>query len=126
MPLRMVFTAAERAKLGILVNNICIYATQLIGQGKPGFSTLALTNLANLQKEDAEFLKRLDGLAREHGDESPLRLIDDLARVPANMAQTLMLIRRCLAASAFIGHCIRQPDYPGFTSEMLSAEKRLH
>ncbi len=126
MPLRMVFTAAEREKMGILVNNLCIYATQIINQDRSSFSTRALTNLAKLQNEDAEFMRRLDGLAREHGDESPLRLVEDLARTPADMAQMLTLVRRCLAASAFIGHCLAQPDHPGITSETLSHERRLH
>jgi hypothetical protein len=126
MPLRMVFTAAEREKMAILVNNICIYATQLIVHDGVGFATRALANLAKVKKENEDLLKRLDQLARESGDESPLRLIEDLTRMPSDMAQMLTVVRRCLAASAFIGHCLAQPDHPGITLETLSRETRLH
>ena len=51
-------------------------------------------------------LRQLDKLARDSGDKSALRLIEDLARIPANLIQILAVVRRCLMASAFLGHCI--------------------
>jgi hypothetical protein len=126
MPMRMVFTALERERMGVLVNNTCIYATQLINHDGPDFSTRALVNLVKVKKENEELLRRLDELARQQRDESPLRLIQDLASTPITIGQMLSVVRRCLAASAFIGHCMAQPDHPGIASETLSQEKHLH
>ena len=126
MPLRMVFTATEREKFGVLVNNFCIYATQLINRDGSAFSTCALVNLGKAKKENEDLLRRLDALARESGDESPLRLIEDLARVPTDVAQMLTLVRRCLAASAFIGHWMAQPIHAQISTEAPLEEKRLH
>lgn len=94
MPLRMVFTAAERQKLGVLVNNITIFATQLLTQSGGDVSTRALANLARVKTVYEDLLKRLDELAREHGDESPLRLIEDRA-----------MWRRCSRSSAVACWC---------------------
>ena len=127
MPLRMVFAASEREKLGVLVNNFCIFATQFINQDGPALSTRALVNLGKVKKENEDLLRRLDELARESGDESPLRLIEDLTRVPTDVAQMLTLVRRCLAASAFIGHCMAQPTtQPQIPTDPPNQEKRLH
>ena len=95
-------------------------------QTSPEFSLRALANLAKVKKEDEALLKRLDAVAREQEDESPLRLIEDLARVPTDVAQILSLVRRCLLASAFLGHCMAQPTHPEIAAEVLGPEKRLH
>lgn len=126
MPLNMLFTPTERERLGVLVNNISFYATQLINQTGPELTRRALANLALLKKENEALLKRLDEIAREHNDESPLRLIEDLTRVPGDVAQMLALVRRCLLASTFLGHCIAQPNQAGLPAEALPREKRLH
>ena len=127
MSVRMVFTATEREKLGVLVNNFCIYATQLVCGDGSALSTRALVNLGKAKKENEDLLRRLDELARESGDESPLRLIEDLTRVPTDVAQMLTLVRRCLAASAFIGHCMAQPTtQPQIPTDAPNQEKRLH
>jgi hypothetical protein len=126
MPLRMVFSAAEREKLGVLVNNLSVFATQVVAQSGAGFSTKALANLAKLRHEQEELLKRLDELAREQKEESPLRLIEDLPASPADLAQMLTLVRRCLSASAFLGHLLAQPSHPQAGAEALAQEKRLH
>ena len=127
MPLRIVFTASEREKLGVLVNNSCIFATQVINQDGSALSSRALVNLGKAKKENEDLLRRLDELARESGDESPLRLIEDLTRVPTDVAQMLTLVRRCLAASAFIGHCMAQPmTQPQILTDAPNQEKRLH
>ena len=126
MPFRTVFTAAERERLGILVNNLTVYAAQIMLQSSPEFTRRALANLVKVKNEDEALLKRLDEIARDQGDESPSRLIEDLARLPADLAQMLTLVRRCLLASAFLGHCVAQPSHPEIASEALRSEKRLH
>jgi hypothetical protein len=68
----------------------------------------------------------LDEVAREQSDESPLRVIEDLVRLPSDIAQMLTLVRRCLLASAFLGHCLAQPTHTGVATNTLSPEKRLH
>ena len=120
------FSTAEREKLGVLVNNLTVYATQLLTHSGPDFSTRALTNLAKLKREHAELLKALDKLAREQNEENPLRLIEDLPRLPSDIAQGLTLVRRCLLASAFIGHLLAQPTHPEAAAEARDKEKRLH
>jgi len=126
MPLRMVFTAAEREKLGVLVNNISVFASQIVTNNGADFSTRALANLAKLKVEQEDFLKRLDQLAREQNEESPLRLIEDLPRTPTDLAQMLGLVRRCLLTSAFLGHLVAQLTPPQAAAEALSQENRLH
>jgi hypothetical protein len=126
MPLRMVFSAAEREKLGVLVNNICVFATQMVMHSGADLVTRALANLAKVKQEQDELLKRLDELAREQNEESPLRLVEDLPRVPTDVAQMLTLVRRCLAASAFLGHLMAQQTHPQAAADELSDEKRLH
>ena len=85
-----------------------------------------MANLATVKKEDEALLKRLDELAREQSEESPLRLIEDLTRMPGDAAQMLTLLRRCLLVSAFLGHCIAQPSYAEMPGAQLPKEKRLH
>jgi len=127
MPLRIVLTATEREKLGVLVNNISVFAAQLVTSGGTDVATRALANLARLKKDHEDFLKRLDELAREHHNESALRLIEDLPRMPGDLAQTLIVVRRCLLASAFLGHWLAQPAHEQIGSEKaLGEEKRLH
>jgi hypothetical protein len=126
MPLQMVFTAAEREKLGALVNNFSIYATQIVSHNGADLANRALANLAKLKKEQGELLKRLDKLAREQSEENPLRLIEDLPRLPSDVAQMLTLVRRCLLASAFLGHLLAQPTHVEVAAEALNQEKRLH
>jgi hypothetical protein len=85
-----------------------------------------LLNLTKLKNEQEELLRRLDELAREHGEENPLRLIEDLPRAPVDLAQMLTLVRRCMLASAFLGHLLAQPTHPQTAAEALGQEKRLH
>jgi hypothetical protein len=126
MPLTMLFTPTEKERLGVVVNNLSYYATQLITQTGPELTRRALANLAVVKKENEALLKRLDEIAREHNDESPLRLIEDLAKVPGDVAQMLALVRRCLLASTFLGHCIAQPNRTEIAGEAVTHEKRLH
>ena len=126
MPLRMVFTAPEREKLGVLINNLSIYGSQLITRGGSEILMRALTNIANLQKEHEDLLKRLHELAQEQNEESPLRLIEDLRRVPVDVATMLSLVRRCLLASAFLGHLLAQPTHSQTTAEGLAKPRQLH
>jgi len=125
MPLRMVFTATERERMAVVINNLCFYASQMVIQGSPEISQRALLNLAKVKNEQEALLKRLDEFAREQSDESPLRVIEDLARLPNDLVQVMTLVRRCLLASAFLGHCLAQPIHPA-SGEALSLEKRLH
>jgi hypothetical protein len=129
MPLSTSLTITERERIGVIVNNIAFYAAQLMMQASPDLSKRALANLAKSKREHDLLLKRLDEAARAQSDESPLRLIEDLARLPADVAQTLTLVRRCLLASAFLGHCIAQPMHEAHrpvTAEALDPEKQLH
>jgi len=100
----MDFTATERERMAVVVNNLCFHASQLMLQGSPDIAQRALLNLGKLKKEDEALLKRLDEIAREQGDESPLRVIEDLARLRSDVAHIMRLVRRCLLASAFLGH----------------------
>lgn len=119
-------TATEREKLGALVNNISVYAAQIIASTPAGLVTTALDNLTKLKREQEELIKRVDELAREHGEESPLRLLEDVHRVPADVAQLLTLVRRCLAASAFLGHLLAQPNDPQLAVDPVKRETLLH
>ena len=126
MPLSIVLTATERERLAVIVNNLCFYASQIILQGSPVLSQRALANLAKMKKEEEALLKRLDEVAREQGDESLLRVIEDLARLPTDVSQMMTLVRRCLLASAFLGHCLAQPTPSSVPAETQGSEKRLH
>ena len=126
MPVRTVFTATERERLAVIVNNLCFYASQITLQSSPGLSQRALSNLAKTKNEEEALLKRLDEVAREQGDESLLRVIEDLARLPTDVSQMLTLVRRCLLASAFLGHCLAQPTHSSVPAETQRSEKRLH
>lgn len=126
MPLPMMFSATEREKMGVLVNNLSIFAAQIIAPSGAEFSTRAAANLAKLRKDQDELVKRLDELAREHNEESPLRLIEDLPRAPVDIAQMLTVVRRCLLVSSFLGHLLAQPTHAQAAAEALGQEKRLH
>jgi hypothetical protein len=126
MPLEMLFTPAERKRLGVLINNISFFGSQLISQTGPALTRCALANLAKATKEDDVLLKRLDEMARGHNEESPLRLIEDLARGSGDVAQMLTLVQRCMLVSAFLGHCIAQPHYAEMPAEQSGTRKRLH
>jgi len=126
MPLSIVLTATERERLAVVVNNICFYASQLILQGSPVLTQRALANLAKTKDEQETLLTRLDEVAREQGDESLLRVIEDLARLPTDVSQMMTLVRRCLLASAFLGHCLAQPAHSSVPAETQMSEKRLH
>ena len=126
MPLRLMFTAHEREKMAVLVNNLSAFAAQLVAKSGSDLSTRAMGNLAKLKNEHEELLKRLDELAREQTEESVLRLIEDLPRAPLDLAQMLTLVRRCLLAAAFLGHLLAQPTHPQAAAEALGQEKRLH
>ena len=126
MPLRMMFTAIEREKMGVLVNNIGVFGHQILSGSSADFASRALANLTKLKCEHEELLKRLDELAREHGDESPLRLVEDLRAARGDVAHMLTLVRRCLSATAFLGHLLAQPTHPQTAALALMPEKRLH
>src|SRR5438105_14753230 len=72
-----------------------------------------LLNLDKIKNEYEPLLKRLDEVAREQGDHSPLRVIEDLVQRPNDVAQMLMLVRGCLLASGLLGHCLAQPIHAG-------------
>ena len=126
MAMATVFTTTERERLGVLVNNLSFYASQLMIQGSPELAKRALAQLDKMKNDDDALLRRLDEIAREQSDESPLRVIEDLVRLPSDIAQMLTLVRRCLLASALLGHCLAQPIHPSVVRNPLSPEKRLH
>src|SRR5438874_12781105 len=82
MPLRTAFTATEREKIAVLVNNFCVYATQIISRSPPEYLTRARANLAMVKNDQEDLLKRLDELAREQNEESPMRLSEALQTSP--------------------------------------------
>lgn len=109
-----------------------MFAIQLLQRDASDVFMVALKNIRNVQQEHEQLLKKLDELAREQADERPLRLIEDMARSPRDMAQMLGLIRRCLAASAFFGHCLAQPTEesekrlpPGFSLMLIAGFSAL-
>lgn len=125
MLLSMAFTATERERMAVLINNLCFYASQLVIHSSAEISQRALLNLDKIKNEYEPLLKRLDEVAREQGDHSPLRVIEDLVHRPNDVAQMLMLVRRCLLASGFLGHCLAQPIH-AVSAEAPSPEKRAY
>lgn len=109
MPSTIALSVAEREMLGALVNNINVFAAGIISHARLELREAALTNITKIRQKHEPLLKRLDELARSQGDESPLRLIEDFPLPCKDLAQLLTLVRRCLLASAFLGHCIAQP-----------------
>lgn len=126
MPIQLILTATEREKLSALVNNISIYAAQIITRTETELFARAFTNLAKLKSEHEDLIRRVDELARGQNEESPLRLIEDLRRAPADVAQMLTFVRRCLSASAFLGHLLAQPNEPQPATDPRKSETRLH
>jgi hypothetical protein len=126
MPSRLAFSATEREKFGVLVNNISVFAAEVLDRTQPALQARALTNLAKLKNGNEDLLRRLDEFARAQGEQSPLRLIEDLPSMPCDLAQILSLVRRCLLVSAFLGHCIAQPARPEIASEAFGEETRFH
>src|SRR5262245_29971868 len=127
MPLSssMIFTATERERMAVLINNLCFYASQLVIQSSPEISQRALLNLGKVKNEHEPLLKRLDEIAREQSDESPLRVVEDVVRLPNDVAHMMRLVRRCLLAAAFLGHCLAQPICT-VSAEAPSSDKRPH
>jgi hypothetical protein len=111
--------------MAVLINNLCFYASQLMVQSSPEISQRALLNLGKVKNEHEPLLKRLDEIAREQGDESPLRVIEDLVRLPNDIAQMVRLVRRCLLVSAFLGHCLAQPIH-AVSADAPNSEKHLN
>lgn len=126
MPLQIGLTATEREKLGVLVNNISIYGAQIITQNSAELIAKALSNLTKLKTEYEDLVRRVDEFARAQNEESPVRLIEDLGKVSADVAQMLTIVRRCLSACAFLGHLLAQPIDPQTGTEALKRETLLH
>ena len=122
----MLFTSTERERLGVIVNNIGIYGSQLIQQTGAEFTRMALANLARVREQNHEVLRRLDELAREQGEESPLRLVEDMVRLPADAAQILTLLRRCLLVSAFLGRCLAESSALVATPTQPDKKDQMH
>ena len=120
------FTPLEAERIGMLINNIAMFAAQVVHRNVPEFARLSVENLMSMKVEDEALLKRLDEMARQQGDESSLRLIEDLAAAPADMLQSLNLVRRCAMAVAFLGHCIATPRQTQGPAATARADKRLH
>lgn len=126
MPPEMAFTAVEREKVGVLINNVSVYAAQLLARGQTDFLSLASRNLTKVRQEHGPLIKRLDEFCRARNEESPLRLIDDLRHVPRDVRHVLELVKRCLLLSAFLGHLLAQPGISEAASKTVPAENWLH
>jgi len=116
----------ERERIGVLINNISVYAGQLLARGPADLSPLALRNLAKLKQEHGQLIKRLDEFCRAQNEESPLRVMEDLRQVPRDVAHMLKLVQRCLALSAFLGHLLAQPDILEGADKTVPAENWVH
>jgi hypothetical protein len=126
MPPQLAFSGIERERIGVLINNVSVYAAQLLTRGPADLSPLALRNLAKLKQEHGLLLKRLDEFCRAQNEESPLRVIEDLRQVPRDVAQMLKLVQRCLSLSAFLGHLLAQPGVPDRADTTVPAETWVH
>src|SRR5204863_9019370 len=60
MLLSMAFTATERERMAVLINNLCFYASQLVIHSSAEISQRALLNLDKIKNEYEPLLKRLD------------------------------------------------------------------
>jgi hypothetical protein len=120
-------TPGEIGNLARLVNYFGIIGGQLISRSRPQHYQRAHANLQNFRRGSKELLEKVDAMARKTGDESALRLAEDLEREPADLAQGLNLARRCLLASAYLGHCIAEADRAvSTTATPAQPDKTLH
>ena len=120
---RITLNPIEREKLGALINNVSVLGQQLIARTGADFSNRALNNLETIKQEEEKLLIRLDTFAREHQEESPLRLLEDLRRVPADLAQMLTMVRRCHSVCIFLGHLLAQPMHLRLASDTSPRDK---
>jgi hypothetical protein len=83
--------------------------------------------LQKLKKEEEEFLKKLDRMARRSQDESVLRLIEDFdMQASVDVIQSQHIVRRCLLAVAFLGGCIAEYTNPQLEFVSPAAVQNLH
>jgi len=120
------FTAGEIEILGKVVNSLGIMGSQILLRHRPELYLQAHANLRKCRKDSEELLKRLDHMARQSKDESALRIIEDLDVIPEDAAQSLHVARRCLLASAFLGHCIASFSHPRSETVVRLQDKRLN
>jgi hypothetical protein len=106
------FTPSDIENLARLVNYFGIIGGQLIGRNRPDQYARAHASLQSFRRSNKQLLERIDGMARNAGGESALRLAEDLERAPADVAHALNLARRCLLASAYLARCIAMVDRP--------------
>ena len=100
------FSLEETIQIGRLINGLSVFGCQLIKLNSLEFRRKAVALLQSVRQQHEVLLKRLDRLARSSGEESALRLIEDLNTPPGDVARELLVARRCLAACAFLGHCV--------------------
>lgn len=119
-------TPAEIEKLGIAVNGLGVLGSQVVLRQRPDLLQAAHRNLQKLRQEEPDLLRRMDEMARKTSDESALRLIEDLDRLPTDAMPCIALARRCLLACAFLGHCIAISSHPPVQQQAQVADKTLH
>jgi hypothetical protein len=121
------FAVTEVEQLARLINSLGIVGAQLMVRHRPDHYQRAQTNLQNFRHKNRELLDRVHSLALKSGDESALRLVEDLERVPPDAMQALVLVRRCLLASAFLGHCIAHAERSAVQpSDVQPVARQLH
>ena len=120
------FTAGEIEILGKVVNSLGIMGSQILLRHRPELYLQAHANLRKCRNDSEELLKRLDHMARQSKDESTLRIIEDLDVMPEDATQSLHIARRCLLASAFLGHCIASYSHPHSETVVRLQDKRLN
>ena len=120
------FTAGEIEILGKVVNSLGIMGSQILLRHRPELYLQAHANLRKCRNDSEELLKRLDHMARQSKDESALRIIEDLDVMPEDATQSLHIARRCLLASAFLGHCIAAYSHPRSETVVRLQDKRLN
>jgi hypothetical protein len=62
MSLRMVFTPADREKMGLSVNNLSVFAAQLLTGRDKGFARRAIYNLGKIKQTHGPLLCHRDKL----------------------------------------------------------------
>ena len=120
------FTTSEIEILGKVVNSLGIMGSQILLRHRPELYLQAHANLRKCRNDSEELLKRLDHMARQSKDESALRIIEDLDVIPEDAAQSLHVARRCLLASAFLGHCIASYSHPRTETVVRLQDTRLN
>ena len=119
-------TVAEGEVLAKLINGFGMLGAQMLSRTRPDLCARAIGNLKDCRDTYGDVFKKLHALSRRQGDESPLRMIEDIEIQPADTIGYFRIAQRCLLACAFLGHCAAHLAPASVTPEIAPKEKRLH